>query len=115
MFCVDLLSSLSLNKTVGSKAIANVQRLYTSCMDDTSTELNSVKTVLSFISTELGGWPILLGSTWNHSTYNFSRVLLKLHEYNQNIIYNINTNIDLINSSIHCIRVKKTRVMNLTY
>lgn len=102
LFYIDLLSSLSL---IESKTITNARRLYGSCIDETSIEMKSIDTILSFIGKELGGWPILEGSRWNHSRFNFSRLLLKLHEYNKNPIYNINTKIDLINSSIYCIRV----------
>ncbi len=105
LFYIDLLSSLSLNDTIESKTITSARRLYGSCIDETSIEMKSIDTILSFITKELGGWPILEGSKWNHSTFNFSRLLLKLHEYNKNPIYNINTKIDLINSSIYCIRV----------
>ena len=103
---LDLLSSSSPNRIVEPKAITNVRRLYASCINETTIELKSVNEILSFINRELGGWPILEGSTWNHSTFNLSNLLLKLHEYNKGIIYNINTKVDLINSSIYCIRVR---------
>jgi hypothetical protein len=105
-FFVDLLSSSPLNRIVEPKAITNIRRLYASCINETSIELKSVDEILSFINTELGGWPILQGSTWNHSTFNLSSLLIKLHEYNKAIIYNINTKIDLINSSSYSIQVR---------
>ncbi len=103
---LDLLSSPPPNRIVEPKAITNVRRLYASCINETTIELKSVDEILSFINRELGGWPILEGSTWNHSTFNLSNLLIKLHEYNKGIIYNVNTKVDLINSSIYCIRVR---------
>ncbi len=103
---LDLLSSSPPNRIVEPKAITNVRRLYASCINETTIELRSVNEILSFINRELGGWPILEGSTWNHSTFNLSNLLIKLHEYNKGIIYNVNTKVDLINSSIYCIRVR---------
>ena len=103
---LDLLSSSPPNRIVESKAITNVRRLYASCINETTIELKSVDEILSFINRELGGWPILEGSTWNHSTFNLSNLLISLHEYNKGIIYNVNTKVDLVNSSIYCIRVR---------
>ena len=63
--------------------------------------------ILSLVNTELGGWPILQGSTWDNSSFNFSHLLLKLNEYSSSIIYNIGTQIDDQNSSLLGIQVKK--------
>jgi membrane metallo-endopeptidase-like protein 1 len=106
LFLADLLSSVPLNSTAEPKAITNVRRLYASCVNEAAIEMKSVDTILTFINTELGGWPVLQGSTWNNSVFNFSSLLIKLHEYNTNIIYRINTKIDILNSSVHCIRVR---------
>ena len=84
----------------------NVYRLYASCINEEAIELKSIATLMTFVNEELGGWPILYGSRWTHSTFNLSSLLLKLRQYNKNIIYNINTVADLTNSSIYCIRVR---------
>ncbi|CAF3760157.1 unnamed protein product [Rotaria sp. Silwood1] len=59
----------------------NARRMYASCVDEDGIEAEGIDTILSFVNTELGGWPILQGSTWNNATFNFSRILLKLNEY----------------------------------
>ncbi|CAF3894392.1 unnamed protein product [Rotaria sp. Silwood1] len=112
---LDLLSFLPSNKTNEPKAITNVHRLYASCINENAIERTSVNVILSFINTELGGWPILQGSTWNYSTFDFSRLLLKLHEYNKDVIYHINTKIDMINSSVYCIRIFFISILQKQY
>jgi hypothetical protein len=107
VFFLDLLSSAPLSGTIEPKSITNARRLYASCINEDIIEMKSVDTILSFIKKELGGWPILQGPIWNDSTFNYSSLLVKLHEYNKNVIYNINTKIDLINSSVYCIRVRQ--------
>lgn len=75
-------------------------------MNEVAVESSGVETVLSIIDNELGGWPILNGLSWNESHYNFSNLLFKLREYNNNIIYNCGTATDDKNSSAYFIRVK---------
>ncbi len=65
-------------------------------------------TVLSILDNELGGWPILNGLSWNQTQFNLSRLLFKLREYNNNIIYNCGTATDDKNSSAYYIRVRKS-------
>ncbi|CAF0906888.1 unnamed protein product [Adineta steineri] len=100
---INLLSTLPNKTIVEPKAITNVRRLYISCLKEDTIEKKSTDELLSFINTELGGWPILQGSTWDHSQFNFSNLLIKLHKYNKLIMYNIKTEIDLLNSSARCI------------
>jgi hypothetical protein len=100
-----LLSTSSLNSTDKLKAIINVRQLYNSCIDENTIEKNDLDVILSLINREFGGWPILQGSAWNSSQWNFSQVLFKLSEYNTNIFYRIKTNIDDENSSIYSIQV----------
>jgi hypothetical protein len=86
--------------------------MYASCIDEDGIEADGFNAILSFINTELGGWPILHGSTWNNSTFNFFRLVLKLSEYSSSVIYNSRTQIDEKNSSIQGIRVRSL-VINL--
>jgi hypothetical protein len=80
--------------------------MYTSCINEDAIEADGVNAILSFINTELGGWPILHGSTWNNSTFNFSHLLLKLSEYGNTVIYSVGIRIDEKNSSLQGIRVR---------
>jgi predicted metalloendopeptidase len=79
--------------------VTNARRLYRSCIDEANIEIEGVDPVLSLINKEFGGWPILHGLAWNSSTFDFSNLLLKLRQYNYNIIYKINTETDEKNSS----------------
>jgi hypothetical protein len=103
----DLLSLSPPNGTNESNAILNVRRLYASCVNEETIEVDGVDTILAFMNTELGGWPVWQGSAWVNSTFNFSRLLLKLYEYNSNVIYNAGTGIYDMNSSAYIIRVSK--------
>ena len=102
----DLLSLSPSNGTAEPKAITNARRLYASCVNEEAIEAEGVDAILSFINTELGGWPILQGSTWNNSTFNFSRLLLKLNQNKDFAIYNVHTKLDEKNSSVPSIRVR---------
>ena len=103
----DLLSLSPPNGTNESNAILNARRLYDSCVDEETIEVDGVDAILAFVNTELGGWPLLQGSAWVNSTFNFSRLLLKLYECNSNVIYNADTGIYDMNSSAYIIRVSK--------
>jgi hypothetical protein len=105
-FFEDLLSSSPPNGTIEPKAITNARRLYTSCIDENAIETEGVDAILSFINTELGGWPILQGSTWNESTFDFARLMLKLSQHNNFILYTVKTDIDEKNSSVRSIQVR---------
>ncbi|CAF1353005.1 unnamed protein product [Adineta steineri] len=96
----DLLSS---NRTKKSKAITNARRLYSSCIDEGAIETEGVDVIMSMINKELGGWPVLQGSAWNESTFDFDRLMLKLSQYNSYIFYTVNTDVDEKNSSIRSI------------
>jgi hypothetical protein len=88
------------------QSVNNARRLYNSCINEAAIELEGANAVLYFINNELGGWPILQGSSWNSSSFNLSRLLFKLREYSHNIIYSFGTSIDDRNSSAYYIRVK---------
>ena len=79
--------------------------MYESCINETGIQLEGADPVLSFINNELGGWPILQGSSWNNSSFNLSRLLIKLRDYNHNIIYSSGTSTDDRNSTAYYIRV----------
>jgi len=105
-FFEDLLSSSPPNGTIEPKAITNARRLYASCINETAIEAEGVDVILSFINTELGGWPILQGLKWNESTFDFARLMLKLSQHNNFILYTVKTAIDEKNSSVRSIRVR---------
>lgn len=106
MFADLLTLPVSINTNM-SKAVLNTHRLYASCINETGIADNKdVDVLMSFITTELGGWPILQGLTWNNATFNFSKLLLKLGEYNSDVFYMAGTQIDDMNSSIQAIRVR---------
>ena len=102
----DLLSLSPPNGTNESNAILNARRLYDSCVNEATIEVDGVDAILAFVNTELGGWPLLQGSAWVNSTFNFSRLLLKLNEYWSSVFYSVSTQIDATNSSLQAIRVR---------
>ncbi|CAF1538878.1 unnamed protein product, partial [Adineta steineri] len=105
---VDLFSSSPpppLNDIVESKAIINARRLYASCMDENAIETEDIDVILSLVKTEFGGWPVLEGLTWNESTFDLSRLTLKLNQYNNFILYTIKSVADDKNSSVRSIRI----------
>jgi len=104
---IDLLATTPANETNPLECVKNARILYSSCVDDVQIEKDGVQPILSLVDTEFGGWPILQGSSWNGSTYNLSNLLFKLRQYNYNVIFGINTNIDDQNSSSHVIVVSE--------
>ena len=80
--------------------------LYSSCIDEGMIELEGVEPVLSRINTELGGWPILQGASWDSSTFNLSNLFFKLQQYNHNIVFKINSDTDETTSSVANIFVR---------
>ena len=56
--------------------------------------------ILSVVNETFGGWPILHGTFWNESTFNFPRLILGLRQYNYNILYRVGTDVDEKNSSV---------------
>ncbi|CAF1478446.1 unnamed protein product [Adineta steineri] len=61
---------------------------------------------MSMINKELGGWPVLQGSAWNESTFDFDRLMLKLSQYDNYIFYTVNGDVDEKNSSIRSIHIR---------
>ncbi|CAM4816416.1 unnamed protein product [Rotaria magnacalcarata] len=105
---VDILSSSPPHETIESKAIVNARRWYSSCINESSIEMEGVDLILSFIKTELGGWPVLLGPTWNESTFDFYRLMLKLSQHNNFMLYTVQTAIYRKNSSMRSIEIDPT-------
>ncbi|CAF1114537.1 unnamed protein product, partial [Adineta ricciae] len=96
----SLINLLASNGTEKSKAIMNAHRLYNSCIDEDAIEKEGIDAILSLVNQELGGWPVLQGSTWNESKYDFDRLILKLSEYNNYILFTVKTDVDETNSFI---------------
>ncbi|CAF1518826.1 unnamed protein product, partial [Rotaria sordida] len=105
---VDLISSSPTNGKTESKAIINARHWYNSCINESAIEEEGANVILSFINKELGGWPVLLGDTWNESTFDFYRLILKLSQHNHFIPYTIETTIDRRNSSLRSIKIEPT-------
>ena len=104
---LDLLSSPLSNETTEAKSIVNSRILYFSCINEDAIEKDGVDDLISLINKELGGWPILQGSTWNESTFDLSRTLFKLSQYNKFVFFNVFTYIDEINSTAYAIYVSE--------
>ncbi len=104
---LDLLKTTPANETDELQCVMNARSLYSSCVDEEKIEAEGNDPVLSLITTEFGGWPILEGSSWNESTFNLSNLLLKLRQYNYNIIFRINTDVDEENSTLPDIEVNQ--------
>lgn len=102
----DILTSPLPNDTVHIKAVSNARVLYSSCVNESAIESAGADTLLSLVETELGGWPILHGSSWRETHFNLSRLLIKLREYNSHIIFYSTTTTDDKNSSAYYIRVR---------
>ncbi|CAF3327999.1 unnamed protein product [Rotaria sp. Silwood2] len=101
-----LLSSTPGNGAVEPKAVINARNLYKSCINETNIEIDDVELVLSIINTELGGWPILQGVSWNVSTFNLSNFLLKLRKYDNEIAFSVAIATDKKNASVYDIGVR---------
>jgi hypothetical protein len=101
-----LLSSSPSDRTKKSKAITSARRLYSSCIDEDSIEMEDVDVIMPMINKELGGWPVLHGSAWDESTFDLNRLMLKLSQYNNYIFYTVNTDADEKNSSVRSIYVR---------
>jgi hypothetical protein len=102
----DLLSTPSSNGTIDPQAVVNARNLYSSCTNETTIEMDDVTAVLSIVNNEFGGWPILQGAAWNSSVFNLTDLLLKLRQYDNEIIFSVATATDQQNSSAYDIEVR---------
>ncbi|CAF3794993.1 unnamed protein product [Adineta steineri] len=107
----DLLSSSPSHRTKKSKAITNARRLYSSCIDEDTIEMEDVDVIMSMINKEFGGWPVLQGSDWDESTFDFDRLMLKLSQYNNYIFYIVKTDVDEKNSSVRSIHIRPSKLV----
>ncbi len=112
-FYSDILTLPLPNNTINIQSIINARLLYNSCINESAIESEGVDGILSLINDEFGGWPILQGSSWNISSFNFSRLLFKLREYDHNVIYYFGTSTDDQNSSAYYIRVRNLMAFSI--
>ncbi len=104
--CLDLLSTSPPYGSVEPKATDNARRLYKSCINENSIEIDSWKVIISFINEELRGWPSLPDSTWNASMFDLSYILLKLSQYNMFPFYYVSTILDYNSTDILRYRIR---------
>lgn len=78
--------------------VENACALHNSCIYKAKVDEEGVAPVLSLIDIQFGGWPILSDPSWSNATFNLLSLLLKLHQYNYNIIYGISIDVDKKNS-----------------
>ena len=102
----DILTSPLPNDTTQIRAIANARQLFMSCNDENGIDSAGVAPILTIVNQELGGWPILLGSSWNSTTFDIARLMINLRQYSHNLIYSFGTSTDDRNSSVYYIRVR---------
>jgi hypothetical protein len=108
-----LLSNPPVGDTASLQSVMNARILYSSCIDEGTIEREGTEPVLSRINTDLGGWPILQGASWDSSKFNLSNLLFKLRQYNHNIIFKINSDTDETNSSVANILVREIQFFYL--
>jgi hypothetical protein len=96
-----------MNGTTEPKSIINARILYHSCVNEQNIEDEGIDSILSLVNSELGGWPLIKGSSWDNSTFNLLNLLLKIREYNNNIIFGIGTSIDEKHSTEYDIEVSE--------
>ncbi|CAF0826080.1 unnamed protein product [Adineta steineri] len=112
----DLLSSSpSSNRMKKSKSITNARRLYSSCIDEGTIEMQGVDVIMSVVNKELGGWPVLQGSAWKESTFDFDRLMLKLSQYSSYTFYAVHTDVDEKNSSVRSIHFDVSNYIRRLY
>lgn len=95
----------------------NLKNLYKACMNVSAIEADGSKT-LKEILRELGGWPVLEGSTWNENAFDWKETLYKFLKKGFSIDYLINFSVtaDARNSSIRVIEVSiKPNFRHATY
>ncbi|CAF3473329.1 unnamed protein product, partial [Rotaria sp. Silwood2] len=85
------------------QSVINARRFYETCINETVIESESINVILSIVN-DLGGWPILQGSSWNETSFNITNLLIRLREYGYNMIFGFGTSNDDKNSSTNFIR-----------
>lgn len=105
---LDILTSPLPNDTTRIRAVVNARQLYVSCANEVAIDSSGTGSILSIVNQELGGWPILLGSSWSETSFNITRLMINLRQYSHNLIYSFGTSTDDRNSSVYYIRVRTT-------
>ena len=105
---LDLLSVVPPSGTAEPRAVTNARLLYKTCVDEAAIEVDGVDTIMTLIDSELGGWPVLKGSSWNATTFDLPNLLVKLRKYSYNFIYRVDTATDEKNSTSYDIEVSRT-------
>ncbi|CAF3828395.1 unnamed protein product [Rotaria sp. Silwood1] len=91
------------------QSVINARRFYETCINETVIESESINVILSIVN-DLGGWPILQGSSWNETSFNLTNLLIRLREYGYNMIFGFGTSNDDKNSSTNFIRVYQSDI-----
>ena len=87
------------------KSFRKAQRLFDSCMNESSIESYDIHSMISFINDELGGWPLLSESSWNEAQFDLAQTLNKFNQHSLSTFFSILTQLDEKNSSNYCIYV----------
>lgn len=102
---VDLLSQAPTDPSTQLNAVTNAQNLYRSCINEAAIDQEGANYILSLVDTEFGGWPILQGLSWNNESFNFIDLIMKLRQYNQNLLFRVLTATDDKNSTSYDIEL----------
>lgn len=105
---IDLLSQTSSDETPQLNAVINARKLYRSCINESAIDSEGVDYILSLVNSEFGGWPILQGSVWNNESFSLIDLIIKLRQYNQNLLFRVLTATDDKNSTSYDIEVSDT-------
>ena len=85
--------------------MVNARKLYRSCINESAIDSEGVDYILSLVNAEFGGWPILQGSAWANESFNLIDLIIKLRQYNQNLLFRVLTATDDKNSTSYDIEV----------
>ncbi|KAF5269286.1 hypothetical protein FQR65_LT02587 [Abscondita terminalis] len=85
---------------VKSKPFKLLKKVYDLCMDTNAIEDKGMERAKELLNS-LGGWPIMLGSKWNQTNFNWTRLVYKLRQqgYKYNHFFTINVEADDRNST----------------
>lgn len=111
LLLVDILTNPLPDEVKSIAAIDNARLLYHSCVNEDAIEKEGIIKILDIVN-DLGGWPMIEGLRWNSSNFNLSRLITKVRDYGQSIIYSFGTSTDDRNSSTYYIRVSSKTNQN---
>ncbi|XP_042904449.1 neprilysin-2 isoform X1 [Parasteatoda tepidariorum] len=91
------------------KNIKIVKDFYDSCMNLDGIE-NSGSQPLQTVLTTLGGWPAVVGDSWDGSTFDWMETLFKMRNlgYDHSILITTSVSTDFKNSTVHTIEMDQT-------